>query len=208
MRRFAGVIVVLLVLIHLSGKRASNPPPTTQPVSDPPKVSEIAQHYAQFTLQTPKPFEVDPELGTLCRGASRVDVEQAAKKTGPHAYTAVMIYMNTVAADAFARSAAPYPVGSVIVKEKKPHEYQSDGGHVVKRHDGVGGMVKRPAGYDLAHGDWEYFYFRDPAKIESGKIATCIKCHNGAAKRDHVFGDWSADKKTTDRQVDEGGDRK
>ena len=26
----------------------------------------------------------------------------------------------------------------------------------------------RPAGYDPAHGDWEYFYFDDPADIASG----------------------------------------
>jgi hypothetical protein len=55
---------------------------------------------------------------------------------------------------------------------------------------GVGGMVKRAAGFDPAHGDWEYFYFEDPAHIESGAIATCTGCHASARATDYVFGSW------------------
>ena len=51
-------------------------------------------------------------------------------------------------------------------------------------------MVKRAPGYDPEHGDWEYFYFEDPAKIEQGKIQSCVRCHAGAKATDHVFGTW------------------
>ena len=84
------------------------------------------------------------------------------------------------------------PVGSVIVKEKEGQGYYFEGtARTAKTRDGVGGMVKRPPGYDPAHGDWEYFYFEDPSKIESGKISSCVQCHAGASKTDYVFGDWS-----------------
>jgi hypothetical protein len=57
--------------------------------------------------------------------------------------------------------------------------------------NGVGGMVKRHKGYDPANGDWEYFYFEDASKIESGRISSCIQCHSRASDRDYVFGDWA-----------------
>lgn len=57
--------------------------------------------------------------------------------------------------------------------------------------NGVGGMVKRSSGYDPNHGDWEYFFIDDVAKIESGRIAACRNCHDTAKASDHVFGTWS-----------------
>jgi hypothetical protein len=51
-------------------------------------------------------------------------------------------------------------------------------------------MVKRSSGYDAKHGDWEYFYFENPAKIESGRISSCVQCHDSAKKQDYVFGTW------------------
>jgi len=52
-------------------------------------------------------------------------------------------------------------------------------------------MIKRRPGYDPAHGDWEYFYFEDANKVESGKMNSCIQCHSGAADKDYVFGGWA-----------------
>jgi hypothetical protein len=112
--------------------------------------------------------------------------------SGPHAQTAISIFMNEVAAEAFGKPNTTYPVGSVIVKEKKALGYLSSTqpGEKAKANDGVGGMIKRPPGYDAAHGDWEYFYFEDANKVESGKMNSCIQCHRGAAGTDYVFGDW------------------
>ncbi len=50
--------------------------------------------------------------------------------------------------------------------------------------------MKRSAGYDPEHGDWEYFYFEDRKKIESGPIASCIQCRSSAQAHDYVFGNW------------------
>jgi hypothetical protein len=80
----------------------------------------------------------------------------------------------------------------VIVKQKAIHGYtDKNGKRVHDRNNGVGGMVKRPAGYDPKHGDWEYFYFDDATKIESGRISSCVQCHNSAKNKDYVFGTWS-----------------
>ena len=167
-------------------------------VQETPDLEELARSYDSLTLITKEPALVDLQLAMLCRGVSQQDVDEARKRNGPHAHTSVKIYMNEIAAEAFRDGAATYPVGSVIVKEKLGLEYDLVGAggererNAAKTASGVGGMIKRSAGYDPEHGDWEYFYFEDPAKIEHGKIASCVECHRGAAATDYVFGGWAA----------------
>ena len=156
-----------------------------------PQVSKIATDYKHLLAMTDGPVFVNPEFAVLCTGVTQQTVEYGSLRTGPHTNTTVRVYMNALAAKAFREGPIPYPVGSVIVKEKEGLQYYMPDRSEAKLHNGVGGMVKRAPGFDAAHGDWEYFYFEDPSKIESGKIATCVKCHDGAAAKDHVFGDWA-----------------
>ena len=160
-------------------------------------VEDLARSYAELTLITKEPVLVDPQLASLCIGISQQAVDDARKRNGPHAHTSVKIFMNEIAAEAFRDRSTAYPVGSVIVKEKLGLEYDlvdANGErerNAAKTASGVGGMIKRAAGYDPKHGDWEYFYFEDPAKIEHGKIASCVECHRGASVTDYVFGGWA-----------------
>jgi hypothetical protein len=164
------------------------------------KAGEIARDYSHLTPMTKKAVQVDPGLAMLCVGVSQRDVEDAQKQSGPHGYTVVRIFMNEPAAEAFRKGSSVYPVGAVVVKEKHGLTYTSGKSNrePAKTHDGVGGMIKRDKGYDPEHGDWEYFYFEDASKIESGKISSCVQCHTGAAKTDHVFGAWAAAEKAED----------
>ena len=142
---------------------------------------------------------VNPELAMLCRGASSEDVEKARVRFGPHANTGILIYMNGVAADTFKANGTAFPVGSVIVKQKAIFGYVNPEGKEVREADlGVGGMVKRPVGYDPEHGDWEYFYFQDAGNIEAGRIASCVQCHSLARDKDYVFGTWNDSKASHD----------
>src|SRR5437763_734321 len=92
----------------------------------------------------------------------------------------------------FTEGKGPYQPGAVIIKEKSPDRpiHIPEGGVLAFRH-GVGGMVKRSPGFDPEHGDWEYFYYEDPKKIETGAITSCVKCHEGAKDKDYVFGAWA-----------------
>lgn len=172
----------------------------TQVAQSGPDSEEIARTYEELTLITKEPVLVDIQLALLCRGVSQQDVDKARQRAGPHAHTSVRIFMNEVAAGAFRDKTAKYPVGSVIVKEKQGLEYDNHrddrvaGQKVPRTSDGVGGMIKRAAGYDPEHGDWEYFYFEDPTKVEHGKIASCVECHRGASATDYVFGGWAVAK--------------
>ncbi len=164
----------------------------SSPSSGPqPSVAEIATSYRTYQQITKSVVHVDPLLSMLCRGMSKEEVEAARARSGPHANTGILIYMNKLAADAFNASATSFPAGAVIVKQKEivgPKD--KDWRRLRESDDGVGGMVKRPTGYDPEHGDWEYFYFEDTAKIESGPIPTCVQCHSSAKDKDYVFGTW------------------
>ncbi|MEO5725709.1 MAG: hypothetical protein ABI134_34880 [Byssovorax sp.] len=49
-------------------------------------------------------------------------------------------------------------------------------------------MVKRPAGYDPAGGDWEYLVLDSTGRIEQrGRLPLCARCH-ADAPHDHLFG--------------------
>ena len=154
-------------------------------------MSQIARIFTNYQQITKSVVYVNPELALLCRGASKEEVEAARLKFGPHANTGILIYMNDSAAKAFLTNGSAFPVGATIVKQKTIHGYMDKTGkRVHDANNGVGGMIKRPAGYDPEHGDWEYFYFEDPKKIETGRVTSCVQCHSGAKDKDYVFGTW------------------
>ena len=180
-------IIFILAAIATSAWAQSSPMAKSD---DAPPISEIATTFTNYVKVTKDPVFVNPELAMLCRGASKEEVETARNKYSPHANTKILIYMNKSAADAFATNATVFPVGAVVVKQKTILGYRENGKWVRDTDTGVGGMVKRSPGYDPAHGDWEYFYFEDPKKIESGRISSCVQCHESAKDKDHVFGTW------------------
>lgn len=137
----------------------------------------------RLKLITPQPVAVNMALLIGCRGFTAAEVSQAKKEFGPHANAYLSIYMNDAAAQAQRDKTRTCRVGSVIVKQKIFNTHEAI--------NGVGGMIKRAPGYDSEHGDWEYFYFEDLAKIESDKIASCVNGHEGAKDRDHVFKRWA-----------------
>jgi len=155
-----------------------------------PTIADIVKSYGSYQSVTAQPVFVDPAMLLSCVGASQAQVDAARAKFGPHANAAISIYMNDAAATAFYKQGS-YPVGAVVVKCKKLLGYRGQSGTWHSEiENGVGGMVKREAGYDSAHGNWEYFYFEDPSHVESGRITSCVQCHDSAKKSDYVFGSW------------------
>ena len=152
--------------------------PTTLPTNRDPTAAEIAIGYTSLSLMTPEPVWVGAALTVACIGPTPQQEELSRKTYGVHDNNRINVFMNDRAAKIFQSSKHSYPVGSIIVKQKQFR--------------GVGGMIKRSPGFDPEHGDWEYFYFEDSQKIQSGKIASCVNCHAGAGETDHVFGGWAS----------------
>ena len=89
----------------------------------------------------------------------------------------LQIYGNGLARQAFEQMSAQAPAGAVFVNEKT----------VSGKIDAVGVMVRRAAGFDAAHGDWEYFFANQWGDYRSGKLDDCTACHRQAKSPDFVF---------------------
>lgn len=185
MRRHTSRVVLLSSLIACSITAASA---QQAPADRPPTVAEIAVAYPSYQKLTEFPVYVNSELAVQCAPTRPAQIDAAKATHGPHAIAGILVFMNEPAARVFAARRGTYPVGSVIVKHKTLGYAMPPPAGPVSH--GVGGMVKRAPGFDPEHGDWEYFYFEDPAKIESGRIGTCVQCHDGAKNTDYVFGTW------------------
>lgn len=138
--------------------------------------------YRDFTRLTKRPHRVAPLTATLCTIPSRAVVEREKQMTGLHYWASVHVYASPAAMPAVTNGLRAFPVGSVIVKEKL-----TDDGKV----SGVGGMIKRIAGYDASNGDWEYFYYGRPGEFSSGRLPSCVECHRAAKTNDYVYSVWS-----------------
>ena len=125
-----------------------------------------------------KPHYVSPALTLLCGTPSPEVVAKAKAATGPHFEALVQIHTNDSAFRAIDLEKFPFPVGSVVVKEKIG---------ALQSVIGVGGMIKREAGYDPANGDWEYFYSDTKDQFVTGKLRNCSECHARAKQTDYVF---------------------
>ena len=100
---------------------------------------------------------------------------------GPHFDKKLHIYVNSAAKRTIAKRGAVFPVGAVIIKEK----LSADGAI-----SGIGGMIKRDPGFNLGHGDWEYFYDDKVSGYKTGKLENCSICHTRARGTDFVFSVW------------------
>ena len=188
MRRAAVAAAILVSLLGGCSERWVAPNKTPAPLA----IADIAAAYTSYHKVTDEEVRVNPELATRCAPITKELVETLRTRHGPHAHTSILVYMNAPAAQVFSRGDKVYPVGSVIVKQKRILGFYDEkiGKNVSSAENGVGGMVKRAAGYDPAHGDWEYFYFEDKSKIQAGHIQSCVQCHEGAKDKDYVFGTW------------------
>jgi len=131
-----------------------------------------------LVLLTPSPIIVSVELAIKCTTPTAAELAADERRIGPHSDAFVNLYVNELAKRAIADKAVLFPTGAVIVKEKLKRDVSATA---------VGGMVKRAAGFDPDHGDWEYFYAAKSGGFASGRLDNCIACHTQAKSRDYVF---------------------
>jgi hypothetical protein len=138
----------------------------------------VFSFYKSLDLLTPVPIIVSLNLAVKCTVPSAAELAAEELRTGPHTDAFVNLYVNELAKRAIADKAALFPTGAVIVKEKLKRDVSAAA---------IGGMVKRAAGFDPDHGDWEYFYAAKSGGFASGRLGNCIACHTQAQSRDYVF---------------------
>ena len=155
--------------------------------ADESKTTEITKEnvftfYSKMKRLTEKPYEVSPQIASLCRVPAQETLDADKAVHGPHSAKKIQVYASEEATKAFTDKAASYPEGSIVVKEKLNY-----GNEVTA----VAGMIKHAKGYDSEHGDWEYFYSERNGEVTKGKIESCMECHSRAKDSDYVVGTWA-----------------
>jgi hypothetical protein len=154
-----------------------------------PEISEAVLRGYQQSMHkmNAQPHSVDTGLAILCKIPP--EAEAAQKRDGLHYGHWINVYMNELARKQFeAKSADPYPPGSIILKEKLLSALPAHSDMTA-----IAGLIKHAPGYNKATGDWEFFYAEANGKMERGGAATlasCARCHQNAPG-DYVFGDFA-----------------
>jgi hypothetical protein len=157
----------VLALVALCGA-ASAAPNSTAPVS--------IQGYRRWTRANPRPFKIPPANAAGCA---------TWFMASPHSDRYITVYVNALGRRTMlSREARHFPVGSILVKEKLRKATDTTPELMTV-------MVKRPAGFDPAHGDWEYSVRdADGRPTDAGRVQHCQSCHEGRKLSDYVFGDY------------------
>ena len=149
----------------------------------------IIEGYRIWHKVNPKPIRVRSVFAMLCRGPS--PAEQKLDRTDPHKadYNKdkfITVFVNKPGKRAMLSDPpGPFPIGSVIVKEKLPS--------ITSRSpELMTVMVKRQKGFNPACGDWEFLVYRPGKRAPDaqGKLASCQSCHVQVGARSHVFANY------------------
>src|SRR5438105_1842591 len=109
--------------------------------------------YTAWTQVLKSPRQVPLDLWALCRPQTPAERATARRKSGPHAGRFIRVYVNPPAVAAVSDpEARPFPLGTVIAKEKlsgSPHGAL----------EGVAFMVKRKESQFPSTDGWQFLYF-------------------------------------------------
>jgi len=153
-----------------------------------PTLQEAMQQYKTWTKRQAEPRAISAEIFALCRAPSAAETAFVDSVHGKS--LALLDWLNEPAVRGFTAGGKPaFPVGAAIVKQKLV------GTGADARVAALGLMVKRQAGFDPAHGDWEFGYWEEAPGLASGAAVAnaCGGCHASSAS-DFVFVDqgWRA----------------
>jgi hypothetical protein len=142
--------------------------------------------YQTWKRRTEQPVALAVDIFGLCRSPSLAEMQFLDSEHGVD-QRLVLDWLNPGAVTAYQhKDTLPFVVGAAIVKEKLVRD--SDGTLTLVAR---GVMIKRDAGFDAAHGDWEFAYWEPSAGLLAGPAESkhCGDCHAAAQATDFVFFD-------------------
>jgi hypothetical protein len=149
--------------------------------------------YRGWVTRSDAPEAISSEIFQLCRLPTPIEQGFVASEHGDDLY--LLDWLNPSAEAGFAdHGSAPFATGAAIVKEKLVRTVEG----TYELH-ALGLMIKRDAGFDPAHGDWQFGYWNAADGMGAGaeENTHCGDCHAGAAT-DFVFMDnqWHLEQST------------
>lgn len=137
--------------------------------------------YRSWTQATTGWNDMTPFLATLCSNPSK-----ELQHPNPHVPRVFRVFVNAKAKQTMSSGKKPYPVGSIIVKEKYPRIPTGERYSPAKDPDPASKpelltvMVKRADG-------WEWFAASGDFKQIARDNGTCRSCHESQKSADYVF---------------------
>jgi hypothetical protein len=170
--------------------------PASKPDKTEAKTLKLFKGYRQWRRVNTEAYYVAPPLAIAGAPAhiSKKDGENAAS---PHVGKFIVVYVNKKGEKSLLDTERKsFPEGTLIVKEKHPSKEN-------KNPELLTAMVKREAGYDSDHGDWQYVSLNGAATkvTASGKLEKCQGCHDRVAEQGYVFGDYIPKKESAPNQA-------
>ena len=135
------------------------------------KTDNPAKGYRSGKALLKQPFRMSDKVMQLCR--TLTPEEQKRYTDDPHYKRYAQVYINPVGQRAIGAKLPPFPVGTVLVKEKFDNPKGTGTPELLTA------MVKREKGYNPACYDWEFLVLDGKAErvLERGKLARCQSCH-------------------------------
>jgi hypothetical protein len=156
-----------------------------------PRLRRI-EGYRNWFCVTPVAVDMEMSLMLSCVGPASWDTSPK----NPHVTALYKVYVNRAGKAAMqSKEHAPFPAGSVVVKEKYERKsgvlYQGRVARVLRKDAKpvlLTVMVKHEKGYAPANGDWEYMVVSgDGSKETTAGLEHCAACHATQKTRDFVF---------------------
>jgi hypothetical protein len=143
---------------------------------------EDLARYREWSSPTKEPVAVPYRMWILCSRPEPEQRAEAMRAHGPHSERLIRVYTNPLAKAELAQAAPrPFPIGSVIAKDKLDSMSKDDAPQVVAF------MVKRGGARFRDTGGWEFLLYPQSGDAQSLHEA-CAACHRGAQSGDYVFG--------------------
>lgn len=185
--RHAKLLVIVTVMLlagcaPLPADEISVPVPA--PENEGPSGSELIEGYRKWTRLNPEPAWLPSRLAILCFAPTARQLE--LDKVDPHRDKFITVYVNDLGKKPMTTQLNPnFPPGSIIVKEKLPAKDSSSPELLTV-------MIKREAGYNPEHGDWEYMAVDGSGKEVKarGRLENCQGCHSTRKETGYVYREY------------------
>jgi len=143
-----------------------------------PDFATVVKGYRMWPRINSEPYKMPAAVIAAC---SDPKPGQVSPHTGVDGY--IDVYVNPSGRSSMlTQGPVAFPVGSIIVKEKRHDPNASDPELLTV-------MLKRTKGYNPAVGDWEFAVLDGKAVAvqAQGKLENCMQCHKTVPSSDYVF---------------------
>lgn len=148
-----------------------------------PDAGSAVRDYRSWTLVTAQPVDMAPAIAMSCVGPGPITRDPK----NPHTSAVFQVWVNQKGKSAMlAKTPKPFPVGSIIVKEKFERSSARFDEKTVP--DLLTVMIKREKGFDPDNGDWQYATTKSARQqLNFERLGYCADCHRHQKTTDYVF---------------------